>query len=462
MKGFDYDVIVIGAGSAGISAVKTAAGLGKKTAIIEKKRLGGECTWSGCIPSKSFIHASGLPHDDPVYRDPLGFVRKTIEKVYSEENPGSFEKSGIEVLTGKAVFTGKRSITVNGREVRARKFILASGSKPLIPAIDGIDRVKYFTNEDIFEIETLPESLVILGGGPIGIELAQAFKRLGTRVTVVEMADRILFREDRELSDIVANRLVSEGVELVLGARAVRVEEGNGISLTLEGHKVIMAAALLAAAGRVPELDGYGLDSAGIKYSKRGVIVNPFLQTSNHDIFACGDIVGPYYFSHVAGYQGVTAGLNASLPFMRRQDLGSVLWTTYSDPELARLGLTEEEARQKYKKGLRVYRVPYSRLDRAKTEGCTEGLAKYILDRRGRLVGAHIAGKIAGELIHEAQVIRYFKIPLPVLQSVMHAYPSYSDIIRQAAKDAYIDGIINNPVVKLARKIMSKIKGGRS
>ena len=413
-------------------------------------------------PSKSFIHASGLSHDDPVYRDPLGFVRKTIESVYSEENPGSFEKSGIRVITGKAVFTGRHGITVNGKEARARKIILAAGSKPLIPAIDGIDGVKYFTNEDIFEIETLPESLIILGGGPIGIELAQAFNRLGTKVTVVEMTDRILIREDRELSDIVANRIVSEGVELVLGARAVRVEEENGVSLTVDPHKVIKAAALLAAAGRVPDLDGYGLEAAGIKYSKRGVIVNAFLQTSNPDIFACGDIVGPYYFSHVAGYQGVTAGLNASLPFKRRQDLRSVLWTTYSDPELARLGLTEEEARQKYKTGLRIYRIPYTRLDRAKTDGCTEGLAKYILDRRGRIVGAHIAGKIAGELIHEAQVVRYFKIPLPKLQSVMHAYPSYSDIIRQAARDAYIDGIINNPAVKLARKIISIFKGGVS
>jgi len=472
MPGFDYDIIVIGAGAAGISAAKTAAGLGRKTAIVEKNRLGGECTWSGCIPSKAFIHFAGQYYKaDAADRGKAGeeamsFVRKIIERVYSDEKPGNLEKDGIAVIMGEASFTGRNSIIVNNKGLSAGKFIVASGSRPLIPPINGIEKVKYFTNENIFEIKSLPDSLIILGGGAVGIELAQAFSRLGTRVTVVEAFDRILMREDREMSDIISKRIVSEGIELLTGSKAVRAENSErniGVKLTIESQpgetRMIKASALLVAAGRVPVTDGLGLDEAGIRFSKDGIMVNHFLQTNIPGIYACGDIVGPYFFSHVAGYQGITAGINASIPFKRRMNLKDILWTTYSDPELAHLGLTEEEAHQKYKKGFRIYRVPYSNLDRAKTEGSEEGLAKYIVDRSGRIIGAHIAGKIAGELIHEAQVVRFFRKPLKNLQFVMHAYPSYSDIIRQAARDAYIDGILRNPLVRLARRITGKGRG---
>ncbi len=471
MPKFDFDVIVIGAGAAGISAVKTAKGLGKKTAIVEKNRLGGECTWSGCVPSKAFIHAAERYHEASAYfgnsfspgEIPMRFVRETIERVYLEENPESFEKAGIKVIMGKALFTGRNSITVNGKSISSGKFIVAAGSSPLIPGIEGIDKIKYYTNESIFDIKKVPDSLIILGGGPIGIELAQAFNRLGTRVTVVEATPGILIREDRELVDIVLKRLFSEGVSIVTGSRAIRAErfdEAGGVTLTIKKESGdvsdLKAEALLVAAGRVPEVEGFNLSAAGVRYSKKGIGVNAFLQTNVKNIFACGDVVGPYNFSHVAGYQGVTAGINASIPFMRKQDLSQVLWTTYTDPELSHLGLTEEEARAKYKKGVKVYRMPYSRLDRAKTEGNEDGLAKYILDRNGRLIGAHIAGKIAGELIHEAQLVRFFRKPFASLQSVMHAYPSYSDIIRQAARDAYVDSLLNNPLVKLAGKIAGR------
>jgi pyruvate/2-oxoglutarate dehydrogenase complex dihydrolipoamide dehydrogenase (E3) component len=335
----------------------------------------------------------------------------------------------------------------------------------MVPPIKGIDRISFYTNETIFEIKKLPESIIILGGGPAGIELAQAFNRLGARVTVVEMASRILNREDPELVAILASRLIAEGVLLLTGAKAVMVEgDSGGVRVAFERNgdsiEKIEAQALLVAVGRIPSLKSLDPAGAGVAYTPRGITVNSYLRTNVPNIYACGDIVGPYYFSHVAGYQGIIAGINASLPFGRKQDLGQVLWTIYTDPECAHMGLTEDEARVKFKNRVRVYRVPYSRIDRARIESRDEGLAKYILDGRGMLLGAHIAGYMAGELIHEAQLARQAGIAFSRLQQIMHAYPSYSDIIRQAARDAYIDDIISNPFVILAGKLTGRGKRG--
>ncbi len=486
MEKNDFDVIVIGGGAAGISAVKTAHGFGKKTAIVENKKLGGECTWNGCVPSKALIHAAdkafsikseaimagrnvsefisaegltkgGMASEEKV-KKALKYVEKVIQNVYSEENPESFEKAGITVIKGKAVFIDSRTISVDGKKLRAARFIIAAGSSPFIPPVEGIDKVPYYTNESIFEMTEIPSSMIVLGGGPIGIELAQAFGRLGVKITVVEMLERILFREDPELTGLLESRLRSEGITLLTGTKALKFEPGDdGVSLIIENKQkekqMISGRAVLVAVGRRPNIEGLNPDNARIKFTKQGILVNAYLQTSQPNIYACGDIVGPYYFSHVAGYQGITAGINVSIPFRRKADYSQVLWTTYSDPELARAGLTEAEAKEKFGKSVRVYRVPYSKLDRAKTESREEGLAKYILNKKGRLIGAHIFGHLAGELIHEAQLARVLKFNFTRLQSVMHAYPSYSDIIRQASRDAYLYRIRSNPVVKLAVRL---------
>ena len=467
----DFDVIVIGGGAAGISAVKTVRGFGKKTAIVENKKLGGECTWNGCIPSKALIHAaaesfsasSGAGSGEKV-KNALKYVGNVIQKVYAEENPEVFEKAGISVIAGKAVFIDSHTISVDGKKLGAAMFIIAAGSSPFIPPIEGIDKIPYYTNENIFKMEEIPSSMIVLGGGPIGIELAQAFGRLGVKITVVEMLERILFREIPELTGILESRLRSEGISLMTGMKALKFESGNGnISLIIENlqkeKETISAQAVLAAVGRRPSIEGLNLENAHVKYTRQGIHVNAYLQTSQSNIYACGDIVGPYYFSHVAGYQGITAGINVSIPFRRKADYSQVLWTTYSNPELARAGLTEAEAKEKFGKSIRVYRLPYSKLDRAKTESREEGLAKFITGKKGRLIGAHILGYLAGELIHEAQLARVLKINFTRLQSVMHAYPSYSDIIRQASRDAYIDGIFSNPVVRLAGWLANRIGG---
>lgn len=457
-----YDIIVIGAGAGGLTAGFTAAGLGKKVLLIDKDKPGGECTWSGCIPSKALINEAKKVHivknrvKDYKYdsKEALDYVHTVRKRVYSHETPRELSKAGIEYLKGEAVFIDSKTVRVGERELTAKKYIISTGSSPLIPNIDGLESVDYLTNESIFELERLPDSLIILGGGPIGVELAQAINRLGTKVKLVEMMPTLIFREEVEMALAIGKRLADEGVELHLNAKAKNVSKDGQISLIYEKEGVetsINADSLLVAVGRRPNM-GVGLDAAGVKYSSKGIEVNSYLQTSKSHIYAVGDVAGPYQFSHMANAQGIQATQNAILPFKRKISYEHVAWVTFTQPEIARAGMTEKEAKDLYGDSVRVYEHDFNRLDRAITDGSTMETMKVVLNRRGKVLGISILADRAGELIGEAQLIKSTRQNFAKMGSVVHPYPTYSEVFSKIGKKVMVDNLLNNPIVKLFRK----------
>ncbi|MCG8571080.1 MAG: NAD(P)/FAD-dependent oxidoreductase [Spirochaetes bacterium] len=474
---YDYDVIVIGGGAAGYVSSKLVKGLGKKVLVVERNRLGGECSHSGCVPSKAFIKTSQVAYqlnklnDYSLFIDntdhvklngkkALDYVRKIIDLTVEDHQPQSLTDYGIDLIMGTASFLDPHTIQINEKQLTAKKFILTGGSAPFVPPIPGLDKVSYFTNENFFDQKELPESMLVLGGGAIGIELAQSLNRLGVQTTVVEMMDQILFREDQELVEILVKQLEQEGLNLLTKTKAVKVEYvDKKIHLTVEQegqNKVIIGDQILVAVGRKPNIEGLDLEKASVKYNRKGIEVNEKLQTSASHIFACGDIAGPYQFSHMAEYQAVIAGKNAVLPFSSKVNYQHVLWTTFTAPELAHAGLTEAEARKQYGDRIQIYHYPYHYLDRAKADSNMEGLAKIILDPKGYIIGAHILGYHAGEFIHEVQILKTLGIKFTKIQKVIHGYPTYSDMIRQMGKIAFVDSIRNNFFVKLIGKLRKK------
>ncbi len=337
--GYDYDLVVIGGGAAGLVASKLGAGLGKKVAIVEKSRLGGECTLYGCVPSKALIktarayrqmgdpEAVGLgfaarnaPPASPYTTDGVfPRVRSIIERVYRGHSPEVLERLGIELIIGLPRFLDRHHIGLEKRVVSARSFIICTGSSPLVPAIPGIDAVPYLTNETLFDLDGLPASMAVLGAGPIGMEMAQAFAYLGTAVTVIEAGNRILAREDVELADLLAGRMAGHGVELLTGTKAVGAKrDGEKIDVAVEdasGRRSLVVEKLLVAVGRRPNIEGLDLEAAGIEYSQKGIKADDHMRTTGRNIYACGDVTGPYQFSHMAEYQARIAARDALLPF---------------------------------------------------------------------------------------------------------------------------------------------------
>ena len=471
----DFDLIVIGGGAAGLVASKFAAGIGKRVAIVEKDKIGGECTHYGCVPSKTLIKTAkmfnrlgrldeiGLKYGEKsslAKDDVMGHVRRTVERIYQGHRPEVLEKQGIHVITGDGRFRDNHSFEINGKTLSAASFIICTGSSAFVPLIAGLDKVPYMTNDTLFEMKELPRSMIILGGGPIGIEMAQALNYLGVVVTVIEMGNEILIREDKEMRGLLAGRLSAQGLALQTGAKAVKVEENSGIiAVTVEnaeGERSVMSAdTLLAAVGRKANIDGLNLAAAGVEASQKNIKTDERLRTTASNIYACGDVVGPYQFSHMAEYQARIAARNALFPLKTRANYDHYIWCTFTDPEFAHAGLTEEEARQRYGDKVRIYRWQYADTDRARTEVDEWGMSKFICDRSYRLLGAHILGARAGEMIHEAQILKTLGIPLTKLDSVIHVYPTFSDVVRQPAKMARIDSLLTNPFVKLLSGFVS-------
>lgn len=477
MRRFDYDLIAIGAGAGGFVSSKLAAGLGKKVAMIERSLLGGECTNRGCVPSKALIKAAAAAHQARHLREygldagPLtistsnvmNYVRGAVKKVYDSHPASAFEKLGIDVLFGEPQFLDNHRISLNGRVLSADKFMIATGSSAFIPPIEGLASAPYLSNENLFDLETLPPSMIILGAGPIGMEMASALNHLGVLVTVVEMFDRILPREDEELASRLEKKLAVDGIAFLTGTKAVRAAgTKDGITLTVEDRakqqRDIAAASILVAVGRKPNIEGLDLDKAGVAWSRTGITTDAYLRTTAPNIFACGDVVGPYQFSHMTEYQAVTATRNAFLPFRKKVNYDTAVWCTFTDPEFAHAGLTESEARERHGDGIAVYRYEYRNTDRGRSDNAEFGMAKFICDRRGRLLGAHILGERAGELIHEAQLLRFLGLPFTRIASMIHVYPTFTDVVRQPAKLLYVDRLRNNPVLKLLAKLLGKKK----
>ncbi|MDA3845189.1 MAG: NAD(P)/FAD-dependent oxidoreductase [Vallitaleaceae bacterium] len=468
-----YDVIVIGSGSGGLTVAYTAVGLGKKVLLVEKSKPGGECTWSGCIPSKTLIHIAKemavIRRYQPDYSvntsEVLAQIRETILSVYAGETPEILKSHHIHYLNGFAKFVNKNTIEVDGQLHTGKKIIIATGTSPFVPNIEGIDEVAYMTNESFFTAETLPSSMIVLGGGAIGVELAMALNDLGIQIDLVEMLPEILPSEEPEFGKLLHEIMVRKGIVVHTDAKAVSVANGNnpdgtkadgvGINLTIEINNeqiLIESKSLLVAVGRKPNIDGLELESAKVGYDRKGISVNAYMRTSNKAIYAVGDVASKYQFSHMAYAMGVIAAQNAIFPWKRKMSYKHVAWCTYCTPELARAGLTEAEARQQYSNNVRIYEHAYKDIDRAKTEHTTEGLIKLITNKKGKLLGATILGERAGELICELQVIKTLGISPTKLGKVIHPYPTYSEALSALGRKIMIDRLVNNWVVKLFRK----------
>lgn len=453
--------------------------LGKRVALVEKRRIGGECTWSGCVPSKALIKVAEVIHgirhavdygikfkDSPELdaKGVMSHVRALRERVYEGEKPEVFEAMGRKVTISEPRFIDDHHLKVGEECLSSKSFLISTGSSPFIPPISGIDDVPYLTNENLFELEHLPDSMIIIGGGPIGSEMASALNRLGVDITIVEKTKHILSREEDELAFMLMERMLGEGVKIFCESTAVQVSKTKkGIRLGLEsekhGNRDIEAERLLVAVGRVPNVHGLELEKADIKMTTRGIKVDNTMRTSAKYIYAIGDVVGSYQFSHMAEYWATIAVPNAVLPIPKKKmNHDNIPWSTFTDPELARSGLTEKEARDKYGDSIRVYRYPYNKVDRAKTDLAETGLCKIICTRRGKILGIHILGAHATDLMHEVLMVKRMGLHFDKIQKMIHVYPTYGDVVKRASSQFYADRIRENFFVRLIQRLSKSQK----
>lgn len=457
----EVDICVIGAGSGGLSVAAGAAQMGAKTALFERGKMGGDCLNYGCVPSKALLaagHAAANYSHSGVFGVEGGPARVAFDKVNDHvqgviaaiaphDSVDRFEGLGVQVIQQAALFTGPGEVTgADGTRVRARRFVIATGSSPAAPPISGLDAVDYLTNETVFSLRACPDHLIIVGGGPIGLEMAQAHRRLGARVTVLE-AFKIMGPDDRELAAVVQARLVEEGVEILEGAAVQQVEKtATGVAATVEyegAERRIEGSHLLVAAGRSPNLDGLDLEAAGIEYSRKGIEVDDRLRTSNKKIFAVGDVASRYQFTHVAGYHAGIVIRNALFRQPAKVKYNAVPWVTYTDPELANVGLTEAAAREQHGDAVRVVTASFAENDRARAEDRTEGFIKVVTGRRGRILGAGIVGHHAGELLQPWILAISQNMKIGAMAGIIAPYPTMGEINKRAAGNYYTPSLFS-------------------
>ncbi len=442
-----YPIVVIGAGAAGLVIAIGAARAGKKVLLIEKGNYGGDCTNFGCIPSKSLIASAHVAHSIK-NASSLGIefslptidasgcltrTRRIVEEVRSHEDPAALSKLGIETLTAAASFKDPHTLTVQGEEIRGKQIVIAAGSSPFIPPVKGLDKTPFLTNETIFDLKEIPQSLAVLGGGPIGCELAQAFQRLGSQVTLIHSHEVLLNREEKVTQTTIAEMFEKEGISLVLGTRVQEVLYQNGqFQLLLDQGRRIAAQALLVSVGRRPNVEGLNLQAAGIAYSEKGIGVDAYGRTNQSHIWAVGDIIGSPFFTHWAENQARAVLASLLLPFKKKIDCQAIPRVTFTDPEIATVGLTEDQAKQSHR--IAVYHVPFSSVDRAITAGREEGFVRIITKKwSSQILGCTIVGPRAGEMLGEVALAMRAKIPLRKLADLIHPYPTYNQAIRKAA-----------------------------
>jgi pyruvate/2-oxoglutarate dehydrogenase complex dihydrolipoamide dehydrogenase (E3) component len=475
-RNFDYDLVILGGGYAGTVAGVVAGGAGLRTLLIEKGRMGGACTNTGCVPSKALLHAAQVAHEMrtadhvglrpvPLSRedaaDVLRHVRATIcETDETDAISGQLRQHGVTIRIGDARFISPDAIELSEREgptrlITADHFLLATGSHPARPAIHGLDETGYLTNERVFDLDKIPESMIVIGGGSVGVEMGQAFARLGCHVTVVETNAQILPEHDGEVSRALENVLTGEGIEIrtATTVTAVRAEESRKIAhVEHEGSMTdISAQAILLAAGRAPNLDGLSLDAARVEFDSHGVKVNAKLHTSGPRVWACGDVIGRYQFSHLAEYESRLVVRNILYPFDQRTDPGFRLspWATCTDPEVARVGLAEESAR---KKGIdyKIYKQSFDQNEFASSNDTATGFVKVLATGwQGKVLGAHIIGPRAGELIQEWIQAMTRGLTLRQVAETIHVYPTLS-MANQHAATQWSDEKAESPLAKRA------------
>ena len=456
MREIVADICVIGGGSGGLSVAAGAAQMGARTVLIERGAMGGDCLNTGCVPSKSLLAAAHAAQnmreaarfgirpgkDAPVtdFAAVKAHIQGVIAAIAPHDSVERFEGLGVTVIRETASFLDDRTVLAGERRIRARRFVIATGSRPAIPPIEGIRDVPYLTNETIFTIPTLPEHLMIIGAGPIGLEMAQGFRRLGSRVTVIE-AQRALPRDDQELAAVITDTLREEGVEILEHAAIQKIEKSTdgSILMHLKDAPSLQGDALLVAAGRKANIEDLNLDNAGIKTTRTGIAVDARLRSTNKRVFAIGDAAGGLQFTHVAAYHAGIVLRNALFMIPARADHGAVPYVTYTDPELAHTGLYEQAARKRFGEQIRVLRRPFAENDRARAEGQTRGLIKVVTGKGGRILGASIAGPHAGELILPWVLAISAKKKIGTMAGLIAPYPTLSEISKHVAGSYYTD-----------------------
>ncbi len=482
MARYDYDLAVIGAGTGGLVTSAGAASLGAKVALIEKDKLGGECLYTGCVPSKALIesakllarmrraHELGLHPAEPSFdfTEVMERMRRVIAQVGKHDSPERFESLGVNVHQGEACFLSPHEIQLDAKKITTRKAVVAAGSRTAVPPIEGLEEAGFLDHVTAFQLTRLPRSVVVLGGGPIGLEFAQVFARFGVQVIVLEVAGQLLPREDPEIGQLMEEFLTAEGVEVHSCTRAFRVEK-TGTGKRIHGECVISThdhfkqpchfdvEEIFIATGRRPNVEGLDLEKAEVESNRQGVIVDNALRTTAKNIWAVGDITGKYLFTHVAEYQGRLVVGNALFPFRRQADYRVVPWTTFTDPEVARVGLTEAEAREKHG-DVRVYRYPFGDLDRAITDGEAKGFAKVVCTPKGQILGAHLIGPHAGDLIQELVLAMKAGIKIQSISQTIHSYPTLTEVVRRTADVYYREKLFSGKLPGILKRVFDFLR----
>ncbi|MGP9822758.1 dihydrolipoyl dehydrogenase family protein [Salinarimonas sp. NSM] len=461
------DLCVIGGGSGGLSVAAGAAQMGARVVLIEKHRMGGDCLNYGCVPSKALLaagHAAqavrtsgrfGVNGHEPAvdFAKVRDHVQGVIAGIAPHDSPERFRGLGVTVIEAPARFLDGRTVEAGGQRIVARRFVVATGSSPAVPPIPGLAETPYFTNETLFENGERIAHLVVVGGGPIGLEMAQAHRRLGSAVTVLDAA-RVLVRDDAEAAAIVRDRLAAEGVDIREWVKIERIERaGNGVAVTILENsetKRVEGSHLLVAAGRRANVSGLDLEAAGIAYSPRGITVDARLRTTNKRVFAIGDVAGGPQFTHVAGYHAGIVVRRALFHLPAKANHDAVPWVTYADPELAHVGLSAAEAE---KRGVAhtVARFAFAENDRARAERETEGFAKVVVGKGGRVLGATIVGAHAGELILPWVLAVTQKMKIAAVASAIAPYPTLSEVSKRAAGAYFTPSLFSERTRKVVR-----------
>jgi pyruvate/2-oxoglutarate dehydrogenase complex dihydrolipoamide dehydrogenase (E3) component len=463
-----YDLIVIGGGTAGLVTASGCARLGRRVALIERAVLGGDCLWTGCVPTKALVASAKLLHQirnaaafgiEPLHTrvTPRGIMESMRERrhlISRHDDPEKFRKLGIDVIEGNATLAAANVVDVDGRQLTAKDIVLATGSRTAVPPVDGLEEHGYLDHVSFLDRDDFPRSLLILGGGPIGIEFAQLFRRFGCDVVVVEMADEIIAKEDADVVAAVRAILREEGVEIRSGwgAKSVRAEGGKKVVRieTKGGESAeLRVDEIFVASGRRGNTEAF--ENAGLKMNKSYVAVDKYLQTSAPRVWACGDVHGGLQFTHVAAYEAVKLVRNMLFPGKSAVSYEHVPWALYSDPEVGHIGMTESEAREKVG-DVRVYRVDLDDVDRAVVDRASRGFVKFVCDKRGRILGAHALATHASTLIEEIVVARKKGMKIGALASLVSSYPSLADAVQKSAA-LYYEGLAGGWLGSLARRI---------
>jgi pyruvate/2-oxoglutarate dehydrogenase complex dihydrolipoamide dehydrogenase (E3) component len=457
-----YDMVIIGAGAGGLIAAGFAVQLGAKVAIVEKDRIGGDCTWTGCVPSKALLKVAKIAHhvrtasqygitstapeiDMTKVRD---YVKGAVQQIYQGTTPEALRAKGIDVYLGGARFLDASKIIAGDATLHAKHFLIATGASPVIPEISGLGDVPFVTYHQIFDVRDLPRSMIVVGGGPVGAEISQAYQRLGAQVTIV--GETLLPKEDEDVRELMEQVFTGEGIRRVKGRAKAARKEGDLIVVST-GQTEARGNLLLVAAGRKPNVEGLDLEKAGVKYTNKGITVDNELRTTVSHIYAAGDILGTYEFSHFAGWQAFQAARNALLPGNSSGKTDIVPWVTFTDPEVAHVGLAELQARSQFGNELKVRRWPIEKIDRAVCEDDRNGFIKILAKSDGSILGATIVGERAGEAITEIVLAMKHGLKVGDVAGTIHPYPTYSTGVQLLTTEMAIEKRLSGASGKIIR-----------